>query len=237
MSELTPDSALAQVARAVMTCTRCPRLRSYCASVAREKRAAFRHEHYWGRPVPGFGDPSARLLVVGLAPGAHGANRTGRLFTGDSSGEFLMRSLHRAGFASLPTSHSRDDGLVLSGAYISAAVRCAPPANKPAPEEIERCLSFLAAELRALDRLAVIVALGRIAFDAVLRVLADRGVCLRPRPQFTHGQHLVPGHGLPVVIASYHPSRQNTNTGRLTESMFDQIFHAARRLTVAEPEG
>lgn len=223
------DAPLAAIAREIVSCERCPRLRTYCRRVAHEKRRAYRDDTYWGRPVPGFGDPEARLLVVGLAPAAHGGNRTGRVFTGDSSGDFLMRALHARGFANLPTSVHAADGLALEGAYIAAAVRCAPPDNRPSPAEIARCLPYLGAEADALPRLRAIVALGRIAFDACLRVLAERGAKVSPKPPFghlrTHG--LGPAH--PVLIASYHPSRQNTNTGRLTPAMFDAVFALARR--------
>jgi len=215
--------------RQIVSCARCARLRAYSARVASEKKAAYRDETYWGRPVPGFGDPRARVLVVGLAPAAHGANRTGRMFTGDSSGDFLMRALHTRGFANRPTSRRRGDGLVLAGAYITAAARCAPPGNKPASRELESCRPFLAADMRALARVAVVVALGRVAFDAVVRVLGDAGAPIRPRPRFAHARVCDFGKGWPVVIASYHPSRQNTNTGRLTESMFDEVFRLAGR--------
>jgi uracil-DNA glycosylase len=213
----------------ITTCTRCDRLRTYCARVAAVRKAAHRHDTYWGRPVPGFGDPEARVLVLGLAPAAHGANRTGRVFTGDGSGDFLMQAMHRAGFASIPTSQRADDGLVLRGAYIAAAVRCAPPDNKPLPDEIRACHPHLAAELAALPHVRVIVALGRIAFDAALRLAADRGIAIRPRPPFGHGAiyRLDPA---PLLIGSYHPSRQNTNTGRLTAEMLEGVFLDARRL-------
>jgi uracil-DNA glycosylase family 4 len=216
----------------IIACERCPRLRSYCARIGREKRRAYRNDTYWARPVPGFGDPRARLLLVGLAPAAHGANRTGRVFTGDGvggSGEFLMAALHRRAFASLPTSQSRGDGLTLCDAYIAAAVRCAPPDNKPTPEEIGNCLPHLEAELEALPRVRVVVALGKIGFDAYLQLLKRRGQVLRPRPQFEHGR----AHDLPngqTLIGCYHPSRQNTNTGRLTARMMDDVFGVARRL-------
>lgn len=213
----------------IVTCTRCERLRSYCARIAVEKKAAHRGDAYWGRPVHGFGDPHARVLVLGLAPAAHGANRTGRVFTGDGSGDFLMRAMHGAGFASLATSQRADDGLVLRDAYITAAVRCAPPDNKPRPEEIRACHPHLAAEVAALPAVAVIVALGRIAFEAAWRLLAGRGLTIRPKPQFGHGAVFHPDGG-PAVIASYHPSRQNTNTGRLTAGMLSAVFDEARRL-------
>jgi len=257
-----PDSrilqaSLAAIAEAVVACEKCPRLRRYCEAVALEKKRAHRDETYWGRPVPGFGDSSARLLIVGLAPAAHGGNRTGRVFTGDSSGDFLMRALHGTGFANMPTSHRRDDGLVLTDAYIAAAARCAPPDNRPAPDEIARCLPYLVAEIEALTRLRVVVALGRIAFEACLHVLgvarvfraatsldtaarvfgpANRraatgpgGPCaLDKRPAFGHGAVFALGANLPTLIASYHPSRQNTNTGRLTAAMLDAVFAEAR---------
>jgi uracil-DNA glycosylase family 4 len=211
------------------------RLRDYCSKIAREKRAAFRNDIYWGRPVPGFGDSNARLLILGLAPAAHGANRTGRVFTGDGgggSGDFLMTALHRNGFASIPTSQSIDDGLTLKDAYIAAAVRCAPPDNKPTPEEILACLPHLDAELRHLPNVKVVVALGKIAFDVWWRVLAGKGIAIRPRPAFRHGVVHKPA-GSPVVIASYHPSRQNTNTGRLTPRMMDTVFKKAATLVDA----
>jgi uracil-DNA glycosylase family 4 len=219
--------SLADVAKAVIACERCPRLRDYCRTVAREKKRAYRDETYWGRPIPGFGDPRARLLIVGLAPAAHGGNRTGRMFTGDSSGDFLMHALHAAGFANMPTSRNAADGLALTDAYIAAAARCAPPDNKPSPDEIARCLPYLAAEIDALSRLRVVVALGRIAFDACLRVLGERGAATSPRPAFGHGLVHAIGQGQPVLIASYHPSRQNTSTGRLTADMFGAVFQAA----------
>lgn len=224
----TPSAALTSVNRDMVACQRCPRLRRYCADVARIKKAAHRHETYWGRPVPGFGDPRARMLILGLAPAAHGANRTGRLFTGDGSGHFLMGSLHRAGFASIPTSERAGDGLTLVDAYIAAAARCAPPDNKPTPAELARCLDHLDAETRALARLRVVVALGRIAFNAWLALLARRGVGVRPKPAFGHGAVHRFGPAQPVAVCSYHPSRQNTNTGRLTSRMFDDVFGIVR---------
>jgi uracil-DNA glycosylase family 4 len=222
-------SGLFDAKQAIVTCERCPRLREYCARVAREKRRAHRDDTYWGRPVPGFGDPRARMLVVGLAPAAHGANRTGRVFTGDGaggSGNFLMAALNRAGFSNISTSDHPADGLRLRDAFIAAAVRCAPPGNKPAPEEISRCLPHLEAETAALPGLRVVVALGRIAFDAYLRLLAHRRIVIRPRPAFGHGI----AHSLPngqTLIGCYHPSRQNTNTGKLTAAMIDDVLRAA----------
>ena len=227
---------LADVHHAIVSCERCPRLRAYCRTVAQEKKRAYRTETYWGRPVPGFGDPDARMLLVGLAPAAHGANRTGRVFTGDGvggSGDFLMSALHRTGFANIPTSRRADDGLTLSDAYIAAAVRCAPPGNKPAPEEIARCLDHLDAEVGELARARVIVALGKIAFDVWLQLLRRRGVRVTPRPQFAHGVvvRVEDGPAGPhALLGCYHPSRQNTNTGKLTAPMMEGVFRKARRL-------
>ena len=224
-------TALALIREQIVTCERCPRLRSYCQRIGREKRKAYRSDTYWARPVPGFGDPAARLLIVGLAPAAHGANRTGRVFTGDGvggSGDFLMSALHRAGFANLATSHSPDDGLALSDAYIAAAVRCAPPDNKPTPEEVARCLPHLDAEVTALPRVRVVVALGRIGFDAYLQMLKLRGMTVRPKPAFGHGSVATLPNGQ-VLVGCYHPSRQNTNTGRLTARMMDAVFRTAKR--------
>ncbi|HJZ77176.1 MAG TPA: uracil-DNA glycosylase [Vicinamibacterales bacterium] len=222
---------MTQVREAIVSCEKCPRLRAYCADVARVKRRAFRDETYWGKPVPGFGDPDAQLLLIGLAPAAHGANRTGRVFTGDGtggSGDFLMAALHRAGFANIPTAQNPDDGLTLTGAYIAAAVRCAPPDNKPAPEEITNCLPHLDAEITALPAVRVVVALGRIGFDAYLRCLKRRGVVVRPKPAFEHaGVHTLPNGQ--TLIGCYHPSRQNTNTGKLTARMMDDVFVRAAR--------
>ena len=197
--------------------------------MARERRAGHRDEEYWGRPIPGFGDPEARLLVVGLAPAAHGGNRTGRIFTGDRSGDWLFRALHRAGFANQPTSVSRDDGLRLARCYVTAAVRCAPPANRPLPEERDRCLPYLVHELRLLRSVRVVVPLGGFAYQAVWRALKEEGEELpRVRPAFGHGVEVPAGHR--VVLCSYHPSQQNTFTGRLTEVMLDDVFGRARRL-------
>ena len=199
--------------------------------MAIEKKAAHRDDEYWGRPVPGFGDPLARVLVIGLAPAAHGANRTGRVFTGDgpgASGDFLMRAMHEHGFANIPTARHPDDGLTLTDAFIAAAVRCAPPDNQPLPAEIAACHAHLVAEVAALPRIKVIVGLGRIAFDAAWRLLADRGVVVRPRPAFAHNAaHREGGY---TVIGSYHPSRQNTNTGKLTPEMLSSVFANVRRL-------
>lgn len=201
-------------------CRQCPRLVAWREQVAREKKREYRDWDYWGKPVPSFGDPQARLLIVGLAPGAHGANRTGRMFTGDSSGKWMYRALHRAGFANQPTWERRDDGLMLTDCYITAACHCAPPGNKPLPEELAACSRYLDEELRQLTNLRVVVALGRIAFAAYCRA---RGI--GPLPEFGHNV----AHPLtPVLITSYHPSRQNTNTGKLTEAMFDAVWANAR---------
>ena len=227
--------SLAAVERAVVDCARCPRLRTYCEQVGREKRRAFRDQVYWTRPVPAFGDAGARLLVVGLAPAAHGANRTGRMFTGDSSGDWLYEALHRYGFASQPRSTSRRDGLRLEDCLITAAARCAPPDNRPTPAELERCRVYLASELRHLRNLQVVLVLGQIAHDAWLRAsgwwtkLAPRG-----RPRFAHGAETALMGG-PVLLSSYHPSRQNTQTGRLTRPMWHAVFRRARALVDAAP--
>lgn len=220
-------STLAEVQASLIACQRCSRLRTYCQRVAREKRRAYRDDAYWGLPVPGFGDPGASVLVLGLAPAAHGANRTGRVFTGDGaggSGDFLMAALHRAGFANIATSERPDDGLELRDLYIAAAVRCAPPDNKPLPEEIAACLPHLDNEVRFLPDLRVIVALGLVAWNAWLQLLAGRGLVVRPKPQFAHGAIArIEGSGA-VLVGCYHPSRQNTNTGKVTPQMYDDIF-------------
>jgi uracil-DNA glycosylase family 4 len=227
-------AALRALDREIVDCRACPRLVEWREQVAREKRASFRGDDYWGRPVPGFGDPGARVLIAGLAPAAHGANRTGRVFTGDRSGDFLYASLHRAGFANQPTSVSADDGLELHDAYISAAVRCAPPANKPTPEERDRCLPFLARELALLTELRVIVVLGAFAYEALGRVLAAAGTPLPvPRPKFGHAVEVPTARA--VVLGCYHPSQQNTFTGKLTEPMIDAVFLRARELAGAVP--
>ena len=230
-SELPARTDLAELHRQVVACRACPRLVAWREEVAEKKRAAFREDLYWGRPVPGFGPPSARLLVVGLAPAAHGANRTGRMFTGDRSGDWLYCALHRAGFASRPRATHRDDGLTLTGCYVTAAVRCAPPENKPTPRERDRCRPFLEAEFDLLGRIRVLVALGRFAFDQVWRILKDRGEPLPvPRPPFRHGLEVSVRPSF-TILASFHPSQQNTFTGKLTEAMFDQIWSRARSLT------
>jgi len=216
--------SLARVTEEVVHCRACPRLVAWRELVAVEKRASYRDEPYWGRPVPGFGDPAASLLVVGLAPAAHGGNRTGRVFTGDRSGDWVYRALWRAGFANQPTSVSADDGLRLSGAWVAAVVRCAPPANKPTPEERDRCAPYLVRELALLPDVQVVVALGQFAYEAVCRLFA-----VRPRPRFGHGVELDLGGGR-TLLCSYHPSQQNTFTGVLTEPAFDAVFTRAREL-------
>jgi uracil-DNA glycosylase family 4 len=230
MSQSSQQRALARVTSAIVSCGLCPRLRSYCRQIAHDKRAAYRDEEYWGKPVPGFGDPRARVLILGLAPAAHGANRTGRVFTGDGvggSGDFLMAALHRAGFANIATSHHPQDGLRLRDAYIVATVRCAPPDNKPLPSEIAACANHLDAELSALVHLQVVVALGKIAWDAWFHYLTRRNHSIRPRPAFGHGA-VFAHDGFPTLIGSFHPSRQNTNTGRVTAAMYDDVYRAVK---------
>jgi uracil-DNA glycosylase family 4 len=214
----------------VVTCTRCPRLIAHCREIAATRKREFRDSTYWGRPVPGFGDPAASLLIVGLAPAAHGANRTGRMFTGDSSGSWLYEALHRYGFADRSMSVSRDDGLTLSGCYVSAAARCAPPDNKPSAQELANCRRFLAHELAHLSRVRVVLVLGHVAHDSWLRA-AGWWDSLRPaqRPPFGHGREAVLPDGR-TVLCSFHPSRQNTNTGRLTRDMWYSVFARAREL-------
>ena len=221
--------SLAQVTEEVVGCRACPRLVAWRELVAEEKRASFREESYWGRPVPGFGDPAASMLIVGLAPAAHGGNRTGRVFTGDRSGDWVFRALWRAGFANQPTSVSADDGLRLTGAWVAAVVRCAPPANRPTPTERDRCVGYLAREVALLADLAVVVALGQFAYDAACRLFG-----VRPRPRFGHGVEVALSGGR-TLLSSYHPSQQNTFTGTLTEPAFDAIFSRARHLVT--PKG
>jgi uracil-DNA glycosylase family 4 len=227
MSEEDPDT-LACIEREITLCRACPRLVLWRERVAVEKRAAYRDEEYWGRPVPGFGDPHARLLIVGLAPGAHGANRTGRMFTGDRSGDWLYAALYRSGFASRSQATSRTDGLELRNAFITATLRCAPPGNQPLPEEREQCRHFLDRELNLLlPGLRCIVALGQYAYDHVLRILHDReGRVPSPRPRFQHGLEIRLGPAL-TLLTTYHPSQQNTFTGKLTRDAFDAVWHRA----------
>ena len=231
---MSPDR-LGDLVGDITTCRQCPRLVAWREQVARGKVARHRHSVYWGRPVPGFGDPDARLLIVGLAPAAHGGNRTGRVFTGDGpgvSGELLFPALHRAGFSPRPRSVSAGDGLTLHDCYISAVNRCAPPANKPTPAERDACLPFLVRELRTLDRVRVLVTLGGYAWDAVLRVLAAEGHEVTPKPRFGHAREV--GIGPYRLLGCYHPSQQNTFTGRLTPEMVDDVLARAREVIAAD---
>jgi uracil-DNA glycosylase len=222
--------ALERIHDDVVVCRACPRLVEWREKVAREKVARFADQKYWGRPVPGWGDPDAAILILGLAPAAHGGNRTGRIFTGDRSGDFLFASLYRTGFANQPTSVSVDDGLLLRGVYIAAVNRCAPPANKPTPEERDTCLPYLEREIRALVRLKVIVALGAFAWDGALRALAVLGHAVKPRPRFGHMTEAAVGPY--TLLGCFHPSQQNTFTGKLTEPMLDRVFERARELAI-----
>jgi len=231
---------LAALEARIVRCRLCPRLVAWREEVARTRRRAYRDEIYWGRPVPGFGDPGAAIVLVGLAPGAHGSNRTGRMFTGDRSGDFLYAALHRAGLASAPASRHRGDGLTLHGAFLTSACRCVPPQNRPTRAELERCAPFLDAELRVLPGARVLVALGAIGWKAILAHLVRAGQTLpRPRPRFAHGAEWKPKGG-PAVLGTYHPSQQNTQTGRLTPAMLDSVLGRAvvlalRPLAWSEP--
>ena len=231
MPSVTPVAgALGALTDEITSCRACPRLVEWREEVAREKRASFAAEEYWGRPVPGFGDPNARVLFLGLAPAAHGGNRTGRVFTGDRSGDWLFGAMHRAGLANQPHSVAADDGLRLTGAYVSAAVRCAPPANKPTTDERDRCLPYLVRELELLDQVNVIVVLGAFAYEAGWRVLGSAGVDLpRPRPKFGHGLEVSTARA--TILGCFHPSQQNTFTGRLTEPMLDAVMMRACELS------
>ena len=229
-------ASLARLTADLVDCRRCPRLVAWREQVAEEKRAAFSDWDYWGRPVPGFGDPRARLLVVGLAPAAHGGNRTGRVFTGDRSGDWLFRALYQTGFANQPASESREDGLALRDAYILAIVRCAPPGNRPTTEERDACRSWLEKEMALLDRVKVTVALGQMAYHQLLRVYRASGLPVpSPRPPFGHLAELDLRPAGPLVISSYHPSQQNTFTGKLNEEMFQAVFERARRFVGGFP--
>ena len=220
----------------IVACRRCRRLVEHRETMARVKRRAYLDQEYWGKPVPGFGDPHARLLIVGLAPGAHGANRTGRMFTGDRSGDFLYGVLYKTGFASQPQSVSRNDGLELHDAYITASARCAPPDNKPSPEEVLACRSYLVRELELLKNVRVVVALGKLAFDNYLGVLKQQGrIASRAAFSFGHNFEYPTGTGSPLLLASYHPSQQNTSTGKLTEPMLIEVFRRARRALDSAP--
>jgi uracil-DNA glycosylase family 4 len=222
---VTDRAALAVLTAEIVECRRCPRLVEWRERVAREKVLRFRDETYWGRPLPGFGDPDARILLVGLAPAAHGGNRTGRVFTGDASGDFLWAALHAAGLADRPSSRRADDGLTLTDAYIAAAVRCAPPLNKPTNDERDTCAPFLEREIALLGRLGVVVALGQFGWDAAIRAMAGLGHGLRPKPRFGHGAEATIGPYR--LLGSYHPSQQNTFTGRLTAPMFQGVMERA----------
>jgi len=229
-TNLTAESALAALNARIIACERCPRLRLYCAEIAKTKRRAYADQEYWGRPVPSFGDSEARVLIVGLAPGAHGSNRTGRPFTGDGSGNFLYPVLYKTGFASQPTATGRNDGLTLKDMQITSVARCAPPGNKPLPSELANCAPFLDEEIAALENLRVIVCLGKIAFDGVLQHFVRVGRTSRRGGMiFGHGAEYVLPDGL-TLLASYHPSLQNTNTGKLTEAMFLKVFERAREI-------
>jgi uracil-DNA glycosylase family 4 len=225
-----PKSALQILADEVVACTACPRLTAHCRNMAEVQRRAYREWEYWGKPVPPFGDPKARMLIIGLAPAAHGGNRTGRMFTGDRSGDFLYRALYETGFASQPSSQARGDGLELTDAYITAAVRCAPPDNKPTPEEFRSCRQYLERELMLLKNLKCVVALGKLAFDAYLGILRDSGI-IRSRAAFIFGHNLHYGiPGAAALVGSYHPSQQNTSTGKLTAEMLREVFERARSI-------
>jgi uracil-DNA glycosylase family 4 len=222
--------------RKIVRCDRCPRLREYCAAVAKEKRAAFRDWDYWGKPVPNFGDPLGRLLIVGLAPAAHGANRTGRMFTGDRSGDFLYAALHETGFATQPTAVRIGDGLELIDAAITAPAHCAPPANKPTTQELANCFGFLRETVEAMPNLRAVLALGGIGFDACLKLYASMGWAIPPpRPVFGHGKIYELGGGSPLLVACYHPSQQNTFTGRLTPGMMEEVLRRTREAIGARP--
>ncbi|MEP6960682.1 MAG: uracil-DNA glycosylase [Acidobacteriota bacterium] len=224
-------SKLQILTQEIIACRRCPRLLTHCAEVAKVKRRAYQDWHYWGKPVPGFGDPHARVLAIGLAPGAHGANRTGRMFTGDSSGDYLYRALYETGFASQPDSRSCDDGLTLTGLYIAASGRCAPPGNKPEREELARCREYLEREIDLLRDVRVVVCLGGIAFQTYLSILKDRSLIHSAAPfKFGHALEYRPVANGPLLIGSYHPSQQNTSTGKLTHEMLRAVFTRASQI-------
>jgi uracil-DNA glycosylase family 4 len=224
-------STLEALQAVIVGCERCPRLRRYCSAVARRKRRQFLNWEYWGRPLPGFGDPHAKLMIVGLAPAPHGGLRTGRMFCGDASGSWLARALYETGFSNQPTSTSRDDGLKLKEAYVTAVVRCAPPGNRPSKKEIEKCLPYLCRELELIREVEVVMVLGRIAFDGYLQALRMMGrPTSKPKPRFSHGAKHDLGEDLPKLLVSCHPSRQNTQTGRLRWDQWLEVFGTARRL-------
>ena len=223
-------SSIVELQKSIVNCTICPRLINHCTKVAIEKRRMYLDWDYWGKPLPSFGDPNARVLILGLAPAAHGGNRTGRMFTGDKSGDWVFRALHKFGFASSPDSTHREDGMILADAYITGALRCAPPQNKPTIEELSNCQTYLLQELELLTNVQVIIALGKIGFDTYLRALSAMNVQLSsPKPSFGHNKSFTLPNGK-LLLGSYHPSQQNTQTGRLTEEMFDNVFSTAINL-------
>lgn len=223
------SETLSALTKELIQCQRCPRLVAWREEITHTKRKAYQDQVYWGKPVPGFGDPEAKIMIVGLAPGAHGSNRTGRMFTGDASGDFLYPALHRAGFANQPTANHPGDGLILNNVFITAICRCVPPQNRPKKTEIDNCLPWLAAEMDLIPHLQGFVALGKIAFDGIKRVYKVNGMTL-PKIEFAHNALYHLGKGLPWLLASYHPSQQNTLTGRLTQEMFDEVWERARSL-------
>jgi len=228
---LSSANLLLEVRNEVVDCRRCPRLVDYREEIAREKRREFLDWEYWGRPIPGFGDPNASLLIVGLAPAAHGGNRTGRVFTGDRSGDFLYKALYKVGIANQPTSRSTDDGLMLKGAYVTAAVKCAPPDNKPTNEETYNCSAYLAGEIGSLKDLRTILCLGQVAFKAVIRTIRNKHGLKKRSAGFAHGRVLRLGRGIPVIVCSYHTSPRNTQTGKLTERMFLSVLRKTRAIS------
>ena len=233
---LSSANLLLKVRNQVVDCRRCPRLVRYREEVARKKRKEFLGWNYWGKPVPGFGDPNASLLIVGLAPAAHGGNRTGRVFTGDRSGDFLYNALYKTGFANQALSRSIDDGLKLKNVYVTAAVKCAPPENKPTPEETSNCSTYLAAEIDSLKQLDAILCLGQFAFNAVMRTIRKKYNLKPPYARFRHGRVIRLGKGIPLIICSYHPSPRNTQTGKLTENMFLSVLRKTQERTKNRPE-
>ncbi len=235
-SSLSSANLLLKVRNQVVDCRRCPRLVRYREEVARKKRKEFLEWNYWGKPVPGFGDPNASLLIIGLAPAAHGGNRTGRVFTGDRSGDFLYNALYKTGFANQALSRSIDDGLKLKNVYVTAAVKCAPPENKPTPEETSNCSTYLAAEIDSLKQLDAILCLGLFAFNAVMRTIRNKYNLKPPHARFRHGRVIRLGKGIPLIICSYHPSPRNTQTGKLTENMFLSVLRKTHEHTKNRPE-
>ena len=224
------ETSIQQIHDKVIACKQCPRLVAWREQIAKEKRASFRNEKYWGRALPGFGSSQAKMMVVGLAPAAHGANRTGRMFTGDRSGEWLYRALYKAGFSNQPESLHKEDNLILHQTYITAIVKCAPPANKPSIEERDQCIRYFKQEMQCLTELKVFIALGKFAWDGILKILAEQSLKTSPKPPFKHGAEVTLGDY--TLLASFHPSQQNTFTGKLTEPMFDSVFERARKLII-----